>query len=84
MSEQASHYIHNLRVLEGPPGTLKGSAMVCCKALRNLEIWQRVDFVTDCQSAERSVHIACPTPVCRKTIELDTTEIKRQIMAPVE
>jgi hypothetical protein len=54
--------------------------MVCCKAFPNVEIWQRVDFVADWESVERGVHdFACPVPACEGTVELDTSEIKRQI-----
>ena len=83
MSEQAGHYLHNFRfrVLEGAPGKIKGSVMVCCEAYRNLQMWQRVDFLIDRESVEQSAYsFVCPIPICRQTIELDTSEIKRQIV----
>jgi hypothetical protein len=53
VSKQATHHIHNLQVLERPPGKVNGSVMVRCEVLWNLEIWQRVDFVTDRESVEQ-------------------------------
>jgi len=44
VSKRAAHHLHDLRVLEGPPGNLKGSVMVCCEAYPNLQVWQRLDF----------------------------------------
>ena len=82
MSKQAAHHLHNPRMLEGPPGKLKGSVMVCCEAHGNLQMWQRVDFVTDCKSLGRGLFysLACPIPICGQTIDLDTSEIKRQMV----
>jgi hypothetical protein len=79
VSKQAAHHVHNLQVLEGPSGKLKGSVMVCCEALRNLEMWQRVDFLIDRESVEQSAHsFVCPIPICGQAIELDTSEMKRR------
>jgi hypothetical protein len=47
VSMQAGHHPHNLRVLEGPPGKLKGSVMVCREALRNLVHDQATFSATD-------------------------------------
>lgn len=81
MSEQAGHHLHNFRVLEGPPGKLKGSVMVCCEAYRELQMWQRVDFLIGRESVEQSTYsFGCPIPICRQTIELDTSEIKREMV----
>ena len=81
MSEHAGHHLHNFRVLEGSPGKLKGSVMVCCEAYRKLQMWQRLDFLIDRESVEQSAYsFVCPIPICRQTIQLDTSEIKRQMV----
>jgi hypothetical protein len=82
VSKRAVHHLHNLRVLEGPPGKLKGSVMVCCETHPNLQMWQRVDFVTDCKSLGRGLFrsLACPIPTCGQTIVLDRNEIRRQMV----
>jgi hypothetical protein len=81
VSEQAGHHLHNFRVLGGPPGKLKGSVMVCCQAYWELQMWQRVDILIDRESVEQSTYrFVCPIPICRRTIELDTSEIKRQMV----
>ncbi len=82
MSKRTAHHLHNFRVLEGPPGMLKGSVMVCCEAYQNLQVWQRVDFVTDCKRLGRGLFytLACPVPTCGQTIELDRKDIERQMV----
>ncbi len=81
MSKRTAH-LHNLRVLEGPPGKMKGSVMVCCEAHPNLQMWQRVEFATDCKRLGRGLfyRLACPIPTCGRTIELDWEDIKRQMV----
>ena len=82
MSKQTNHRVENLRVLEGPPGKLKGRVMVCCEAIRGLEIWQRTDFLIDHKSVEHGAYsFLCPIPSCRQTIELDTSKMKRRMGA---
>jgi hypothetical protein len=81
VSEHAGHHLHNFRVLEGSLSKLKGSVMVCCEAYRNLQMWQRLDFLIDRESVEQSAYsFVCPIPICRQTIELDTSEIMRQMV----
>ena len=81
MSKRAVHHLHDLRVLEGPPGKLKGNVMVCCETHRDLQMWQRVDLVIDCKSLGRGLFysLACPIPTCGQTMELDTSDIERQV-----
>ena len=82
MRKQAGHHLHDLRALEGPPGKLKGSVMVCCEAYPNLQMWQRVEFVTDCKNSGQGLFytLACPIPKCGRTIELDRKDIERQMV----
>jgi hypothetical protein len=82
LNKQGAHCVKILCMLEEePPSNLKWRAMVCCGALPNLEIWQRVDFVSDRESVERGVYVlTCPISVCRQSIELDTSDIQRQMM----
>jgi hypothetical protein len=82
VSKQAGHHLHHLRVLEGPPGKLKGSVMVCCETHQNLQMWQRVDFLTDCKSLGQGPFYALvrPVPTCGQTIELDGNEIRWQMV----
>jgi len=79
MSKQTNHRVENLRVLERPPGKLKGRVMVCCEAFRGLEIWQRTDFLIDRKSVEHSAYsFLCSIPSCRQPIELDTSQIQHR------
>jgi hypothetical protein len=81
VSKRAAHHLHDLRVLEGPPGNLKGSVMVCCEAYPNLQVWQRLDFLINRRSLGRGLFhsLACPIPTGGQTIELDTSDIERQV-----
>ena len=82
MSRRTVHHLHDLRVLEGPPGNLKGSVMVCCETHRDLQMWQRVDLVIDCKSLGRGLFysLACPIPTCGQTIVLGGNEIRWQMV----
>jgi hypothetical protein len=81
VSKQTNHRVEKLWIVEGPPGKLKGSAMVRCEALWKLEIWQRVDFLTDRENFGRGLYrVACPIPTCGQTIELNRSEIEQQMV----